>query len=221
MSKSFAWSYSSLTSWESCPKKWYETRITKSWPDEKGEAAQWGDTVHKAIEARMKFNTPLPQWGQPWEPYVVRLLGSKVAPQIEHKIAITAEFKPTAFFAPNAWCRAVADVSITSPKAIFTLDWKTGNFKSDTDQLRLSAAMQMAHFPHIEKATIQYVWLKAQRTTTETFDRSQVVEVWRDFLPRVHRMQQGFAEAKWPAKPNGLCRQYCPVLSCEHNGRRK
>ncbi len=219
-----AWSYSALDAWETCPKRYFHTRIKRDWPDEKNEAALWGDTVHKALEARMKHGTPLPSWGTNFEPLVAKVMaaqGKGWTVQVEHKVAINASFQPTEFFAKDTWCRAVADVNVMAPKAMMTLDWKTGKFKQTTDQLRLSAAMQFAHYPHIDSVTIQYAWLKENKTTTEKFHREQAVEIWRDFLPRVERMRAGFEKDDWTPKPSGLCRQYCPVLSCEFNGRRK
>lgn len=218
--KPFTWSYSALNLFETCPRQYGELRVLKRWPDEKGEAAKWGDTVHKAFESRLKFGTPLPEWGKQWEPLAEKLYG---IPQltVEHKIALNARFQPTEYFAPDVWCRAIADVAIVGPKAMVTIDWKTGRFKPDTEQLRLSAAMQLSHFQHVEQATIQYQWLKDRKTTTETIKREHIVTIWRDFLPRVERMERAYMERKFDPKPSGLCNAFCGVLSCEFNGRKK
>lgn len=219
-----AWSYSALTSWESCPHKHAETKFKKRWPDEKGPAALWGTTVHEAFENRLKYKTPLPTWGDKWEPLVQRIERANGTVQVEHKIALNSRFQPCDFFkGPDVWVRAVADVAVLNlqAKTLYTLDWKTGNFKPDTDQLRLSAAINLAHHPHLERATIQYAWLKDGRTTTETLTRDDIPGVWNDFLPRVERMKIGIEAERFDKKPNGLCRQYCPVLSCEFNGRKK
>lgn len=218
--KAFSWS--SLSGFETCPKQHYHLRIAKDWPDQKGEAALWGDTVHKAIEARMKHGTALPVWGKGIEPLIQKLQAAKgVSLQVEHKVAINANLQPTDYFARDVWCRSIADVNAVAPKAMMTLDWKTGKFKENIDQLRLSAAVNFCHYPHIERFTIQYAWLKEGRTTTRTFLREEVPAIWSDFMPRVKRMQIAYEKNEFPAKPSGLCRQHCPILSCEHNGRRK
>lgn len=217
-----AWSYSALTSWESCPYRHAQTKLLKKWPDEKGEAALWGTTVHEAFENRMKNGTPLPTWGEKWEPLVQRILSAKGTVQIEHKIALNDKFQPCDFFrGPSVWVRAVADVAVYNRDSLYTLDWKTGKFKGDTDQLRLSAAINLGHLPHIQKATIQYAWLKDGKTTTETLTRADVPAIWADFMPRVERMRIGIEKEQFDKTPNGLCRAYCPVLACEFNGRRK
>ena len=218
-----AWSYSALTSWESCPRKHYETRVAKRWPDEKSEAAQWGTTAHTAFEDRMKTKKPLPSWFEKYEPICQRIEGANGHLTVEQKLALDEKFQAVDYFSkqPPVWVRAVADLSVIGDVNLFTLDWKTGKFKPDTDQLRLSAAISMSHYRHIRQATVQYVFLKEGKTLTEQIKREQVVEIWRDFLPRVQRMKEGFESERWEEKPNGLCRAYCPVLNCQFNGRRK
>lgn len=217
-----AWSYSALTSWETCPRRHAEIKLIRRVADEKGEAALWGTTVHTAFENRLKHKTPLPEWGKTWEPVCARLEASPGVLQVEQKVALTETFEPCDFFdrRKTVWVRAVADVAIYGDKVIFTNDWKTGKFKEDTDQLRLSAAIQLSHKPKAEKVSIMYSWLKDGRTTRETITREMVPGIWADFLPRVKRMQWGIENEKFDPKPSGLCRKHCPVISCEHNGRR-
>lgn len=217
-----AWSYSALNSWETCPRRHAEIKLLKRVPDVKGEAALWGTTVHTAFENRLKHKTPLPDWGASWEPICQRLEKSPGTMQIEQRVALTDKFEPCEFFSkwPVVWVRAVADVAIYGDRSIFTNDWKTGGFKPDTDQLRLSAAIQLAHKPVAERVTICYSWLKEGRTTVETIHRDQLPAIWAEFLPRVQRMQAGIEQERFDPKPSGLCRKHCPVMSCEFNGRR-
>lgn len=221
MAKPFTWSWSALQAWETCPRQFGEVRIKKAWPDEKGEAAKWGTQVHIAMEYRLKDGTALPTWAAQWEPLCQKLLRAGPLLNVEHKVALTEDLRPTEFFARDVWVRAIADVSIFSGPVGFTLDWKTGKRKPDTMQLRLSAAINLCHRPHLERQTIQYAWLKEGTATTETLGRADVAQVWQEILPRVNRMRAGIAAQEFEPKPSGLCRQYCSVLSCEHNGRRK
>lgn len=214
-----SWSYSKLTAWETCPRRQYETTISKAWPDTKNEAAIWGDTVHKALEYRMKHGMALPTWAEQWEPLVARLMASPAPVKVEHKIALNQNLQPVDYFAKDVWVRAIADVSIAQPTSIFVFDWKTGKYKSDTEQLRLSAAMQFSHFPHVEKASLMYAWLKDNRTTRQEFNRAESPIIWSEFLPRVERMAKGYEAERWEEKPSGLCRKYCPVRNCKFNGQ--
>jgi hypothetical protein len=49
------WSYSSLKTFEQCPKKYYHLRIVKDVKDEGSEATIYGQEVHKAAEEYIKL----------------------------------------------------------------------------------------------------------------------------------------------------------------------
>lgn len=224
MSKPFAWSFSALDSFEQCPRKHYHTRIAKDWPDPPNEAANWGKIVHSAIEHRIESKTPLPDALQlsHVEPIIQRLEQVPGTLRAEYKLAINAQFQPVEFFAKDAWCRAVGDVIITDAqgtKAI-AMDWKTGKYKDGDAQLRLQSAVMFCHYPALQNIGITYAWLKDKKTTSRTFTREQVPVIWQEFLPRAKRMEQQIADKRFDPKPSGLCKKHCPVLSCEHNGRR-
>ena len=44
--------------------------------------------------------------------------------------------------------------------------------------------------------------------------------IWQGFVPRVAKLESAYERDKWPAKTSGLCKAWCPVLSCEFNGRK-
>ena len=222
MSKPFAWSFSALDSWEQCPRKHYETRIAKSWPDPPNEAANWGKIVHKAFEDRLERKAPLPEALalSYMEPVMQRLEQTPGVLRAEYKLAINDKFQPTEFFAKDAWCRAVGDVIIQNGDTAFAMDWKIGKFKDGDMQLRLQSAVMFCHYPHLQTIGITYAWLKDKKTTDRPFTRDQVPVIWQEFLPRAKRMEQQIADKRFDPKPSGLCKKHCPVLSCEHNGRR-
>ncbi len=221
MKKNFAWSYSALTGFETCPRQHYEMRILKGkWPDPPGEAQLFGLEVHKHIENRMGMGKPLPSFLQYAEPIVQKLETTKGVAQQEYKLALNAQFQPVEFFAKDCWVRAVGDVVKVHGDAAFALDWKTGKYRDGDGQLRLQAAVMFATYPHVNKLGIVYAWLKDKRTTVRVVERKETPLIWQEFLPRVKKMEQAIEAQEFPPNPSGLCRQYCAVLSCEHNGRR-
>jgi hypothetical protein len=46
-----------------------------------------------------------------------------------------------------------------------------------------------------------------------------MVPLWNRLLPEVKKMEQAYVTLDYPPKPNGLCRNYCPVKSCPHHGK--
>ena len=90
-------------------------------------------------------------------------------------------------------------------------DWKTGKVKPDSSQLKLFAGITFALHPEVEKISTGFLWLAYDRNTIAEFKRSDVPDIWNEFLPRVLRLENAYTKDKWEAKPSGLCRAWCPV----------
>ena len=216
-----AWSYSSLTAYETCPRRYELTKVLKKVTEPQTDATIWGNQVHKALELRVKDKTPLPKGMSMYEPLCAKL---DVAPgQVftEKKMALNAQFQPVAWMAKDCWVRSILDVQIDAGKNAAVLDWKTGKAKPESSQLMLSAAFMFHSRPYVQKVTTSFVWLKENTTTKEVFTRDQLPEIWQEFLPRVQRLEIAYRDNKWEAKPSGLCREWCPVgkALCEHCGK--
>jgi hypothetical protein len=138
----------------------------------------------------------------------------------ERQIALDRAFQPVEWFGRGVWVRGVVDIGLRQGNTLVALDYKTGKTKDDFDQLRLFAALLFALYPEAETVKAGYVWLQANKVTKQTFSREDTVAIWNDFLPRVARLEQAHKDKRWPVKPSGLCRAWCPCTGCEHNGRR-
>jgi len=55
--KPLAWSHSALNDYLTCPKQFFHKRVAKDCREEQGEAALWGDRVHKFFEMRINAMT--------------------------------------------------------------------------------------------------------------------------------------------------------------------
>ena len=136
-----AWSYSSLTAFETCPKRYFHTRVAKDIVEPEGDALLWGSAVHKALENRVKDGTPLPTGMTQWEPICAKLRASPGEIFTERQLCLNYRFQPTAWYGDDAWVRGVVDVGVLRDDEIVALDYKTGKPKPDTDQLQLFAAL--------------------------------------------------------------------------------
>ena len=206
-----AWSFSSLSAFETCPRQYQVMRVLKAVKEPETEAQRWGNEVHKALELRVKDGTPLPDTMQKWEPLAARLCASKGEVFAEQKYALTRNLTPTEFFAPDCWHRGIIDVQVLYPQRAFLGDYKTGKVKTDYDQLTLSAASLMAAQPQVESVKVQYLWLAHNKVTSKDVKRDEVPVIWQDFHARVHRLQLSYEKDKWLPKPSGLCNGWCPV----------
>lgn len=222
MAKPFAWSWSALDSYESCPRRHHLVKVIKAFPEVQNAQMVAGQKFHKAMELRVERDKSLPADMKQYEPIVARLLraGEGGTIQAERKIGLTKDFQPCEYFAKDVWLRTVVDCQIDKGQNAMVLDWKTGKKKTDGyDQLALTAAVKFAVNPELEKVITAYVWFQdPDPITSETFVREDVPGIWKNLLPRVAKIEQSLATNIWPAKQSGLCRAHCPCINCEFNG---
>lgn len=220
MAKAFAWGYSKLKNFETCPKRHYEIDIAKNFSDGEGEALVWGNRVHEAIADALIRKMPLPAEMADYQKWLDRVQAGNGKLLVEQKFAITRDFQPTQWFGSNVWMRGICDaLRVDGPVAI-ALDWKTGKMKIDSVQLMLMAQCIFAHHPQVRRIRTAFVWLQDDCETEETFDRNTIPREWVGLLPRVQELENAAKNMDYPAKPGRLCARWCPVLNCEYHGRR-
>lgn len=220
--KAFAWSYSKLKNFETCPKRYYAIDVAKQYKedDEAGHLG-YGNLVHKSLADRINVqHTPLPDVVKHLEPWALKVLGGAPASKmlVEQQMAITKDFTKTEWFANDAWYRGIGDVvKIVGPVAL-VIDWKTGKILEDGIQLALMAQCVFAHHPDVQKIRTEFVWLKEDAVTRADFTRDSMAAVWAGLLPRVTTLRIAHEAMDFPPKPNGLCKRFCVVDSCPHKG---
>lgn len=216
-----AWSHTSLTAYETCPKQYYHTRVAKDVPQSFGEAALWGQKVHKLLEERAKVGTALPDYLEFCEPILSSILEKDGTLLVEEKMAVDANLHPVEFFDKKAWGRGVVDIGKVNEHTAVIFDYKTGARKPENDQLRLFSAFTFAKYPWVNKVIGGFIWLKDKKLDKQVFTRKQhMAELWGEIIPRANRVDKAYQDNVWPEKPSGLCRAHCPVKSCKFNGSR-
>lgn len=216
-----AWSYSALTSYEMCPKRYWHLNVQKDVREAKSEHQDWGTSVHSAMEKRIKSGTPLPLGMKQWEPLVTPLVNLPGETVVEQKLALDVDFQPSAWFGPAVWVRCVIDAAFIRNKHAMLIDWKTGKRKSDDDQLALMAGVVFAQLPDIETVDSAFCWLQEKPINAfdrTTFQRSDVPAIWERFLRRYNAFADAHKTVNFPPKPSGICKRFCPVKSCPYNG---
>lgn len=216
------WSFSALSAFETCPKRYFHTKVAKDVFDAPGEAAVWGSTVHKNLEDHLRSGTCSPvsiQYKGLLDP-ILRAPGTKL---VEAQLAINENLQPVEWWASDAWCRGIIDAGVLTPSenAAVLLDWKTGKRKVDSDQLKLFAGLAFSHYPKLRTVTTGFVWLKDKKIDKERFTSTDVPAIWATFIPRVQRLHRAYLNGTFLPKPSGLCRKHCPVpkSKCEFSGK--
>lgn len=219
MSKPFAWSHSALDQYNTCPHRYYKTRVSKEVVEPETPAILWGNRVHKMMEDSIRDNTPLPEEGWSFQKVLDSLKKIPGTIEAERKFAIDRKFNPVEFLGPDAWCRCITDVFILNGPIACAFDWKTGKIKYDFRQLELNALLIFAHYPEVMEVKAAYIWLKHKELTKATFKREETK--WDKYLSQVGFMENSFVNNFWPKRKSGLCRDWCPVHTCQYNGKYK
>ena len=206
---SLSFSHTALKDFINCPKAFHHKRILKDVTFVQGEAARWGEEVHKHFENRIKEGTALPFTLEAYEATLAQFDGKKT--QCELQMAVNEKLEPCEWFASDAWLRGIADVMVwLDDKTVWIGDWKTGKRRPDFDQLKLFSLLTWQHYPEIEKCVTTFIWVKDKALDTETFERKDANKMWEEVMTRIRRVYKAHEAGNWPAKSSGLC-GWCDV----------
>lgn len=216
--KPFAWSYSKLKNFESCPKRYYNVDVAKIVKEDESEALSYGNTLHKVLANALSGKEGLPEHFRHLQEWVDKLVTGQGKILVEQQLAIRSDMGPTEWFGKDVWYRAIADfVKIQGPVAL-AIDWKTGKILEDGVQLALMAQCLFSHYPEVQAIRTEFVWLKEDATSRADFTRADMLTVWNGVLPRVQLLENAHRAMDFPPKPGFLCRKWCPVDKCPHHG---
>jgi hypothetical protein len=220
--KPFSWSYSRLKNFEVCPKRYYHVDVRKDFKEAESEQLRQGNIVHKLFEERLgPRKVPFPQaYKDIYEPWATRVEYGPGDIHVEQQLAITKDFAPCEWFAPNAWYRAKVDVLKKHEQFAILIDWKTGRIVEEPVQLMLSTACVFAHHPEVQVCKSIYAWLAENAESGEVIKREELPTLWSNLWERIEELREAHARDSFPPTPNHLCRSWCPVSVCPHNGRR-
>lgn len=218
--KVLPYSYSSLTSFETCPWKHYRVKVSKEVKDKPYQAAVDGIDVHKQAEDYIVEQKPFEGKYAPKIISTVQDMTVRNKPiHAEKQLAVTRDMQPCGWWDEKAHARGVLDVYQIDGPTAYIKDWKTGKSNAFTQQLKHNSLLVFIHEPEVQTVEYEYVWLKEGHSTKGKVHREFLVDTWNRFEQRVIVMEEALAKNKWPKKPSGLCRQYCPDVECEHNGQ--
>lgn len=213
--KPMAVSYSALSDFQQCPRKFHSTRILKKFPFVETEATRFGKRVHSNLENYIKAGTPmdedishLQQVGE-----AIRKKAGRIYTEV--RLASDWNLNSTGYFDPDVWMRAQADVLIVNNEEGELIDWKTGSDKyPDTFQLDIAASLAFARFPSLQTVIGKLVFLKGGSITQERYYREDVQGMWSEIQRRGAAIEQARALNQWPEKQGPLC-PWCPDTECQ------
>lgn len=220
-----AWSYSSIKTFDQCPKKYYHLRVVKDVKDEDTTATLYGTELHKAAEEFISLGKPVPArfaFIQDALDALQKIPGEKFC---ELKLGVAkrdGKFTPCDFYAKDVWWRGIADLLVVNKekKQAWLVDYKTNkNAKyADTKQLDLLAGAVFTHFPEvaiIKSALLFVVSNEIVKKEHEYIMRSSYLNCME---PELIKLDAAIKTGVWNPNAGPLCK-FCPVVECSHNRR--
>lgn len=225
----------SVETFNKCPREYKAKYVTKDLPDFQSPEAVRGDAVHKAIEAYLLApnEQPLPPHASGAQK-VLDVLLANFDVHTETKVRVNEGLETCGWYEAGAWFGGIADVILRhkdDPDHVLVVDWKTGKpqtasqdrqygpkYVTQSEMLAIGASKQY----NAKRVTCLFVLLDHDvvKEFTYTFEDNKTTLMAHAPLFRVMRkMEQAVLENKFPATPNGLCKAYCGLTKCQHNGR--
>lgn len=215
------WSYSSLSLFQQCPKKYYHLRVNKDVKEPPSEQMRYGLEVHKAAEEYIRDGVDLQPGFEFMRDALDELKNLPGEKHCEVKLGLTKDLEPCGFFDKDVWWRGIADLLVINGDEARVLDYKTGKDKyADTKQLEILALAVMKKFPQVATVKGGLLFVVHTNFIKTKYGREQEMELWNKWLVETNKLEQAYEKDVWNAKQNFTCKGWCPVLSCLHNGKR-
>ena len=217
------WSYSSLKLFETCPRKYQAERITKEVPFVQGEAALYGELLHKAAEEYIRDGKAIDPKFDFIQPYLDKLNAIEGRKICEMKLGVKrydGRLVACDFFDSEVWFRGVADLVILDGDRAWIVDYKSGKSAkyADIRQLALMAAALFLKYPEVKKIKTSLLFVVSKEFVKEDFSKDYGLSIFSELHGLLSARDAAYEADVWNPRPNPLCRKWCPVTSCPHHG---
>lgn len=217
---SIVWSFSSLKTFQQCPRKYYHNKILKDIREPDTKATLYGKEMHQIAEDFIRDGTPIPPTFDYIIPTMEMLAAIPGEKHCEVKLGLTRDMRACDFDAPDVWWHGIADlVIINEEKGLaHSVDYKTSKNArfADVKQLDLVAAGIFARFPKIKKIKSALIFVVSKEFVKADHVAERALEYVAKVTPDVNRIEAAIRTNVWNPVEGPLCR-FCSVKQCEYN----
>lgn len=217
---SVVWSFSSLKTFQQCPKKYYHTKVAKDVVEPPTQATLYGSSAHTAAEEYIRDGKPLPEkfsYMQATLDVLKEIPGEKLC---EVKLGLTKELEPCEFSAPNVWWHGIADLVVINRETgtAYSVDYKTSKSAryADVKQLDLVACGLFAKFPEIQRVKSALIFVVSKEFVRAEHHADMIQKYIEAPAQDVARIEAALENGVWNPKEGPLCK-FCSVRQCEYN----
>jgi hypothetical protein len=214
------WSFSSLKTFEQCPRKYFHTKILRDVSEPDSQATIYGRDVHSAAEHYIRDDKPLPPKYGYIQPILDQLNSLEGEKHCELKLGLTRELEPCDFSAKNVWWHGIADLVVVNEakKLAYSVDFKTSKSAryADVKQLDLVAVGLFKKFPALERIRSALIFVVSNDLVKAEHKVEEVQKYMEKPTQAVARIEAAIGNEVWNPVQGPLCR-FCPVRTCEFN----
>ena len=214
------WSFSSLKTFQQCPRKYYHTKVLKDVREPDTTATLYGKSAHTAAEEYIRDGVPVPPQFEYMKAMLDQLNAIPGEKLCEVMLGLTKDLEPCDFDADDVWWHGIADLVVLDEEngIAHSVDYKTSKNAryADVKQLDLVAAAIFAKYPKIKtiKSALLFVVSK------EFVKAKHHAEMKEKYLEKpaldVARIEAARENGVWNPISGPLCR-FCSIKTCEHN----
>lgn len=216
-----AWSYSRLTTFESCKlraKLAYIDRIPeppRPLPPGKTEHANdRGTRVHEGAELYIKADVEMLPELKYFQPELIRMkeLYREGKVSLETEWAFDKDWNPVAWNSATTWARIKPDAIVMLDKTrAVVIDYKTGkrygNEFKHSEQCQLYMIALLLRYPSIEEVTVELWYIDQDEMHQMKYTRAQGMRFFNNFNNRGLAMTDAH---EFPSNPNIFSCRWCP-----------
>lgn len=215
--------YSSLETFNNCPKQFYHKYVARDVQDEPGPAQIYGTNVHAHFENYLNASGAyeLPPDVVKHKVKLDQLLAKDGVFWCEEEVALGKDLKACRYDNPDRLWRGKIDFRLVDPyeKSATLVDFKTGKQRIKWPQLAIYAIHTFTQFPNVEIINAQFYWTQLEpdvATTKKVWGRAEIEQLWLMFVGDLKQYKEAFKTETWQMRPSGLCNGWCPVKTCQH-----
>jgi hypothetical protein len=179
--------------------------------------------LHLAAEEYIRDGKPIdPRFGF-IQSYLDKLIDYPGIKHCEMKLGVKKKdgrLEACDFFDTEVWFRGVADLVIIDGNRAWILDYKTGKSAkyADLRQLALMAAALFLKYEELERIKTSLLFVVSKEFIRENFHRDHGLTIFSELDGLLTHRETAYNTNTWNPRPNGLCKKWCKVFSCPHNG---
>ena len=229
----FATSYTGMTEFMLCARKWAASKYFKTVKYVESEAMADGNRGHKTAEnyllnAQGKSLPVDPTYLPKVKRYCDFFIRSGATIHVEKELCCTKDKKPCGWWDNKiVHIRGRGDVLAIKDRKLNYIDWKFGKIKDDPFQVEVMVALADLHLgEQFDEADGKLIFVKeadpakALVGLKKPITKADIPGIWDKIDCITDRMEIACRDEVFPCTPNFLCKGYCDDFTCHHNGRK-